>query len=361
MEANFSDYINDAVRVLVLLNAVKDRKSIKVTEHKIKLYDYYLKFPCTMLSDDLPTPQQWNFDEYYAFFHWQPDLIRYRQSLNYLQAKGLIEKALEDNLIVYRITDLGIAALNDGINPRIQGIMLSGVAMAKDLEIAQKIAGSRIRHLVKDDVLQLPELVLEAISAYYTSVKRVSDNIDLTKKFSFKLFARKPKITLISHYVLDDNFLFDENWKVETRVRSGEDAKKIETITMSTKQTIVTEAISNIHTDFSLDINQLKKILTTHFEAKMSDELQEAYEYRSQKEHTYKLPEIPSSPTEDHPIEVRYEYNFIYRRVRAHLSVDCHTCGITNYEDFDVYVPTGRIVWRQVAHYAIGGTRITPL
>ena len=28
MEANFSDYINDAVRVLVLLNAVKDRKSI---------------------------------------------------------------------------------------------------------------------------------------------------------------------------------------------------------------------------------------------------------------------------------------------------------------------------------------------
>ena len=34
MEANFSDYINDAVRVLVLLNAVKERKSMKVTEHR---------------------------------------------------------------------------------------------------------------------------------------------------------------------------------------------------------------------------------------------------------------------------------------------------------------------------------------
>lgn len=248
-----------------------------------------------------------------------------------------------------------------GINPRIQGIMLSGVAMAKDLEIAQKIAGKRIHHLVKDDVLQLPELVLEAISAYYTSIKHVSDNVDLTKKLSFRLFARKPKITLISHYVLDDNFLFDESWKVEARVRSGEDAKKIESITMSTKQTIVAEAISNIHIDSSLDVNQLKKVLTTHFEAKMSDELQEAYEYRSQKEHTYKLPEIPSSPTEDHPIEVRYEYNFIYRRVRAHLSIDCYTCGIKNYEDFDVFIPTGRIAWRQVAHYAIGGTRTTPL
>ena len=46
-------------------------------------------------------------------------------------------------------------------------------------------------------------------------------------------------------------------------------------------------------------------ILTSHFEAKMSDEHQESYEYIGQKEHTYKLPEIPCSPTEDHPIEVR--------------------------------------------------------
>lgn len=115
METNFSDYVNDAVRVLVLLNAVKDRKSIKATENKIKLFDYYLKFPCTMLSDDFQITQQWNFDEYYAFFHWKPNLVRYRQSLNYLQAKGLIEKISEGNLIIYRITDLGIVAL-DSIN-----------------------------------------------------------------------------------------------------------------------------------------------------------------------------------------------------------------------------------------------------
>ena len=133
------------------------------------------------------------------------------------------------------------------------------------------------------------------------------------------------------------------------------------TITVTAKQTIVTEVVSDLHIDTSFELKQLKKALSTHFEAKMSDELQEAYEYRSQKEHTYKLPEIPSSPTEDHPIEVRYEYNFIYRRVRAHVSINCYTCGIKNYEDFDVYIPTGRIAWRQVAHYAIGGTRITLL
>lgn len=112
METNFSDYINDAVRVLVLLYVVKDRKSIKPTENRIKLYDYYLKFPTTMLSDDPYIMQRWNFDEYYAFFHWKPNLVSYRQSLHYLQAKGLIEKVSEGTLTYYQITDLGIEALS---------------------------------------------------------------------------------------------------------------------------------------------------------------------------------------------------------------------------------------------------------
>jgi len=113
MEVSFSNYINDAVRILVLLDAVKERKSIKLTENKIKLYDYFLKFPCTMLSDDIyELSTQWNFDEYYAFFHWQPDLIRYRQSLNFLISKGFIETTLEDNAIVYKIKELGEEALN---------------------------------------------------------------------------------------------------------------------------------------------------------------------------------------------------------------------------------------------------------
>ncbi len=116
MKVYFSDYINDAVRILVLLDAGKDRKSLKMTENRIKLFDYFLKFPCTMLGDDIQKlDAKWNFDEYYAFFHWQPDLIRYRQSLNFLIAKGFIEKVLENSSIVYKINELGVQVL-DGMN-----------------------------------------------------------------------------------------------------------------------------------------------------------------------------------------------------------------------------------------------------
>ena len=105
MEINFTDYINDAVRILILLNASKSRKSLAMTERKIMLFDYYLKFPHTMLGDlseiscDLQT-----LDEYYAFFHWQPDIIRYRRSINYLIAKGFVEKLFDKNQTLLRIT-----------------------------------------------------------------------------------------------------------------------------------------------------------------------------------------------------------------------------------------------------------------
>lgn len=118
MGISFSDYINDAVRILILLNTVKEHKSLKMTENKIKLYDYYLKFPCTMLGDDIQEFNiQWNFDEYYAFFHWQPDLVRYRQSLNYLIAKGLIFRETESNNSTFKISKLGIDALNNISSP----------------------------------------------------------------------------------------------------------------------------------------------------------------------------------------------------------------------------------------------------
>lgn len=108
MEINFTDYINDAVRIIILLNATKHRKSLVMTERKIMLFDYYLKFPHTMLSDFTDTScDLQTLDEYYAFFHWQPDIIRYRRSINYLIAKGFVEKKFEKKQTVLSITCLG--------------------------------------------------------------------------------------------------------------------------------------------------------------------------------------------------------------------------------------------------------------
>lgn len=109
MILDFCDYMNDAIRILLLLNNVKSKKTLKMSEQKIKLFDYYLKFPYTMMGEKA---EEYGFeesiDEYYSFFHWQPDLIKYRQALNYLIAKGFIIKNDES---VYQITEIGVEVL----------------------------------------------------------------------------------------------------------------------------------------------------------------------------------------------------------------------------------------------------------
>ena len=137
MEINFTDYINDAVRILILLNAAKSRKSLIMTERKIMLFDYYLKFPHTMLSDltDMSCDLQ-TLDEYYAFFHWQPDIIRYRRSINYLIAKGFVEKGFEKNQTVLSITDLGekvVGQINSTYKNRMEKLTLTFLPMVAKL------------------------------------------------------------------------------------------------------------------------------------------------------------------------------------------------------------------------------------
>jgi hypothetical protein len=107
------DYINDSIRILIIANAVKDKKKLKLTENKIKLYDYYLKFPKTMFENTTHENEFMdNFDEYYAFFHWQPDLIKYRQVINYLIGKGFIERHFDNKTIFFVITENGIKVIN---------------------------------------------------------------------------------------------------------------------------------------------------------------------------------------------------------------------------------------------------------
>lgn len=113
MELNFSDYINDSIRILIILGAFKDKKATEMTEYRIMLFDYYLKFPLTMMdSSDGSLSSLQTLDEYYAFFNLQPDIIRYKQSINYLISKGFIIKQTEKQHPYYLITTIGLEALS---------------------------------------------------------------------------------------------------------------------------------------------------------------------------------------------------------------------------------------------------------
>lgn len=89
---------------------------------------------------------KWNFDEYYAFFHWQPDLIRYRQSLNFLISKGFIEKVLDNHAVVFRIKELGTKVLSSIDTPYKNRLMgLSDKLIPKVIKLSESAIEQLIR------------------------------------------------------------------------------------------------------------------------------------------------------------------------------------------------------------------------
>ena len=153
MRIDFGDFVTDCVRILVLLNSVTMRKSIKLTESKIKLYDFYFKFPNTMIEETELSRSEKNFDEYYAFFHWKPDVIRYRTELDYLVSKGLAAVLVKGDDKIYEITDIGIEVLQRIESSYKDGLIKLGEVI---VPILSKMSDTKIEQLIieKNDMLQ---------------------------------------------------------------------------------------------------------------------------------------------------------------------------------------------------------------
>ena len=150
---DFADFLNDAIRILIIASTLKNSNAIKLTEQKVKLCDYYLKFPVTMFGNDIQEDAfKANFDEFYAFFHWQPEAAQYRRVLNYLIAKGFLEKKL-DLQVVYQITDKGQEALSGIENPYKESLVRISTIMAQEIHRLSSDLGIEKEILRKSDIL----------------------------------------------------------------------------------------------------------------------------------------------------------------------------------------------------------------
>lgn len=98
-EISMDEFVLDIIRVLVLIKTFEDEKTI-INDEKIRLFDYYLKFPHTMLEESKDDNIKINFDEYYSFYHWKPNIIHYRKVMDYLLAKNFVIRTEKSGYII---------------------------------------------------------------------------------------------------------------------------------------------------------------------------------------------------------------------------------------------------------------------
>lgn len=244
-------------------------------------------------------------------------------------------------------------------NPRVQGIMLSGVALAQDYDKARNIAKNSIQYLNKENVLNLPQYVNSAIEQFYATLPKAEhDNTLLKPRFPFKLFQKKPVIRLLSHYVLEDDFIFEDKWRIDIKIRSGENVKSTETKKKKISAAIVTEVETSFLNQIGTETNNIiKRALEGHFSLKKSEQFESELEIINQDERSLTLSQEQSS---NNIVQVNYEYNDLYTKYRVHISLECPMCCGIHYLDYDICVPQNRILERCV-EYNSSETRITEL
>lgn len=102
-----SDLILNSIRLLILLSKFESQKAFKMNINKIMLFDFYMKFPKTMIPSQNKDLKGQDFNEFYSFYHWQPDRDQYHQFIRYLLSKRLIDKKIISNDFIYQINDKG--------------------------------------------------------------------------------------------------------------------------------------------------------------------------------------------------------------------------------------------------------------
>lgn len=105
----FDEFYLTMVRVLQLADMFKEKKDYKLSMKKVVLYDFYLRFPSTVLEDIVIE----NFDEKYSFYHWKPNYALYDAVVSILIGKDLIIRLEVENDKYYKITDNGLKALKN--------------------------------------------------------------------------------------------------------------------------------------------------------------------------------------------------------------------------------------------------------
>lgn len=106
-----SDIILNSTRILIMIAEFINKKSFKMNINKIMLFDFYMKFPKTMV-DSKDNYEYYDFNEFYSFYHWQPDREQYQIFIKYLLSKNLIEKKIIKNDFCYFITERGTEAVS---------------------------------------------------------------------------------------------------------------------------------------------------------------------------------------------------------------------------------------------------------
>lgn len=149
------ELVLSSMRILNLLESFKKNKSYTMTFDKVILFDFYMRFPQTMIQEK-KDKNKFDFEELYSFYHSHPDRENYILVTNYLISKKLITKTIIGSSFIYKITEIGIDMVNEIDNPFAHRMKENAFLIKKNIS---KLSELKLREIINSKSLNNIQLI----------------------------------------------------------------------------------------------------------------------------------------------------------------------------------------------------------
>ena len=255
--------------------------------------------------------------------------------------------------------ELGINVMRElqQIDSSLIGVLISAYSMPNDTIKAMEdkvLCG----YVNKEKISDLIPAVLKALQLYQLNKLLLDAPLKecLGKIYRKHHIFHPYKLYLLSRNLIDDNYIFEDQWKELYVVNAGEEQcfKKSMEITNTIK--VENEIKKEINT--SVEIEKIKSLVGCSFssqEISSIKAMEEQFEKEVEEfEKTYKMPPIPQDVSQNYLTTMIFEGNQFFKEYRVVVARECTLCKECTYYCFKVFVPTNRRKLRKINTYKDG-------
>ncbi len=250
------------------------------------------------------------------------------------------------------------------IDPNIQAIMLSGEAETD--EVGEAYNRGFVEYIHKNQLSVLPQKVLTYYAKYLKELSLRLDHhepiqIYQERKGNFWGEKFRVKIKIASIILLNEEWIFEDDWRTIMTIRAGEKRREIDQIDI-TKQFIHESSIeTKLANELGIDLEKIPII-----KGKIEHAIIQRYKactFKTQTEtiklmREYSLPPEPTHPNKLHVVSRQFQRAYIYRMFRCLLIKECDCCNQSSIFPVCIYQLTTKIKTRQIDTLSTGETKI---
>lgn len=273
-------------------------------------------------------------------------------------------KAVEENYIKVALLDqrLEPGELGTEIFKKIRKIQHNFIPImltsrARDEEVGEAINLKYYKYVNKSDTEQLPDIVLNALIQH--NLDLASSKVRVKKKLihQFKRkginpFRAKYQVYLISMYLLDDQFMFDDKWLEILSVDAGKSIEKEHEMSFENTVKFENKTITELSNKYSIGIEIFSNKLKNELSEKISTDEHQGVTTINKKSSKIKialsLPAIPPDVNQNYLASKSFQTNQVYEKHLNILEILCPECKLSETISLITYNPLPKVAKRQV-------------